>query len=171
MTVACEVTTLWFGDDGVIPNNPRLPVVLLRAALPADAGAAHVRSIHQRNGWGGNWAYTVFDYHHWHPDAHEVLSVSRGAAELMLGGPQGDRLELRAGDTLVLPAGTGHCRLSASADFEVCGAYPPGQEHYTTRRNRPADRRDGPEQIARVPLPDRDPVFGDAGPLTRAWSR
>ncbi|MDF0599662.1 cupin domain-containing protein [Psychromarinibacter sp. C21-152] len=166
-----DVVARHFEDDGVIPNNPDLPVVILKAALDPALSPAEVQEIHRRNGWGGGWVYTVFDYHHWHPDAHEALSVAAGAAELMLGGPGGEVFRVEAGDTLVLPAGTGHRRLSASPDFAVCGCYPPGQESYSTRRGVAHERGDGPAEVARVPRPETDPVFGADGPLIEAWRR
>ncbi len=156
-------------DDGVIPNNPRLPVVILKAALDPDLPPARIHEVQRANGWTGNWIWTVFDYHHWHPDAHEALSVAAGHAELLLGGPEGRRVHVAAGDTLILPAGTGHCRVASSGDFAVCGCYPEGQEDFTTHRATPEAREGGSEAVARVNLPRADPVYGADGPLMREW--
>ncbi len=164
-----EVAHERFDDDGDVPNNPRLPVVIMNGALPEGTGAAAIRALFEGNGWGGTWTYTVFDYHHYHPNAHEVLGVAAGSAELKLGGPSGRSFRVSVGDVLVLPAGTGHCRLDSSSDFAVCGGYPPGQEDYDTVRA-DAPRGDADDRIARVPLPETDPVYGAGGPLIQAWS-
>lgn len=159
----------FFDDDGILPNNPALPVVILPGALPAGMSSQEIHAIQRSNGWRGNWTYTVFDYQHWHPDAHEALSVAAGWADLMLGGPDGAVFRLAEGDTVILPAGTGHRRVAASSDFAVCGCYPSGQEAYSTRAATLAERGDGPAEVARVALPGSDPVFGADGPLMAAW--
>ena len=167
---AAEVGTFRFEGDGTVPNNPDLPAVLMRGALAPGASADAIVALIERNGWGGTWRWRVFDYHHYHPNAHEVLAVASGWAELMLGGPEGERVHVEAGDVLVLPAGTGHCQVEAGAGFEVVGAYPPGQEDYETAR---AERPHGPEtleRIAAVPRPEADPIYGGGGPLMAAWS-
>ncbi len=165
-----EIRRFRFADDGTVPNNPDLPVLVMRGALCAGASAYAVKARLEASGWGGTWVWKVFDYHHYHPDAHEALAVASGRAVLMLGGSQGEQVSVTAGDVIVLPAGTGHRQIEASRDFQVCGAYPPGQENFETiRGERP---HDGAvlDRIAGVARPRTDPVYGADGPLLDAWA-
>jgi len=83
-----------------------------------------------------------------------------------LGGPEGHVIDVKAGDVLLLPAGTGHRNLGSSDDFMVVGAYPPGQEGDINRE--PATPAQI-EQIARLPFPQSDPVLGDKGGVSKYW--
>ena len=167
---ASEVRTLWFEGSGAVLRNPDLPVVLMRGALAPGATADAIAALLEARGWGGTWRWRVFDYHHHHPDGHETLAVASGWAELMLGGPAGDRVRVEAGDVVVLPAGTGHRQMDASTDFEVVGAYPPGQQGVETVRAEGPHDAETLARIAGVPRPGTDPIHGEGGPLIAAWS-
>jgi uncharacterized protein YjlB len=161
-----EITRLKIPAGDQVPNNPDHPAIIARDALEGAHDDRAVRGLIEGNGWGGTWTSTVFDYHHFHPDAFEALAVASGSATLMLGGPQGETLEVRAGDVMILPPGFGHRRLAMSDGFQICGAYPPGQENYTILRAGYDDAM--LRQIAAVAKPRTDPVWGADGALLKA---
>ena len=163
------IETLRFEPDGGIPNS-RLPLVLLRAALPAEARRGEgCAALFARNGWRGTWVDGVYDFWHFHTRGHEVLGCVAGEARIGFGGDAGAAVTFSAGDVVVIAAGVGHRRLSASLDFRVVGAYPPGQEGEITR---PGDMalEVAAERAASVPAPRTDPVSGKTGPLLDAWA-
>jgi len=160
-----------FEDDGGIPNNPTLPLLVYPRALAADEQEpSRCKELLAENGWGGAWVDGVFPYHHYHSVSHEVLCVVDGKARITFGGPEGETVEVEAGDVVVIPAGVGHCRESSSAGFSVVGAYPRGQEDYDLRTGGEGERPGVLENIRNVPLPEADPLFGEGGPLIRRWS-
>jgi uncharacterized protein YjlB len=157
-------------DDGVIPNNAALPLIVYRSALPPFGDVAEkFETLFARNGWSGGWRAGIFAYHHYHSTAHEVLGIASGQARVRFGGDGGESVEVRAGDVVVVPAGVGHRRESASADLVVIGAYPEGRRP-DLNTGRSGERPDVLDKIARVPVPAADPVFGPTGPLTKHWA-
>jgi uncharacterized protein YjlB len=158
-----EPQTLLLPPGETMPNS-RLPVLIYRGVL--EGGARGFDALFRTNGWGGTWRNGVYDYDHYHSNAHEVLGVDSGRATIQLGGDVGQPVEVEAGDVLVLPAGTGHRRIERSSDFSVSGAYPPGQEHCDLHRARSPETE---LRISKVPLPVTDPVRGKDGILMRLW--
>ena len=101
----------------------------------------------------------------------EALGIARGTAKVQLGGHQGETFDLKLGDIVVLPAGTGHQRLMGSDDFLVVGGYPPDGTYNLCRGDNPAERDKALVSIPKVPLPETDPVQGADGPLPKLWRR
>jgi uncharacterized protein YjlB len=161
-----------FADDGAIPNHPSLPLLVYPGALslPADDPAAACEAVFESNGWSGSWRDGIYPFAHYHSTAHEVLGICRGEAKVRFGGNAGIVLAVRAGDVVVIPAGVGHQNLGASADLLVVGAYPRGQS-WDLCRGRADERPQALANIARVPLPTADPVYGAEGPLVEHWLR
>ena len=154
-----EVQAFRFEDDGETPNNPRLPLLVYRAAFALEREkdpAVPFERAFAAHGWGDGWRNGIYPFLHFHTGTHEVLGIARGRATVEFGGAKGRTLGVEAGDVVVLPAGTGHRRIEASGDLLVVGAYPlngsldqkrPGEiEHakaITQRRERAA-AGDGP---------------------------
>ena len=164
-----EVETFRLSENGWVPNNPRLPVLIYRASIKdegREANAATFERLFADNHWPAQWRDTIYDYHHYHSTAHEVLGVASGRAILALGGPHCRIVEVRAGDTLILPVGTGHCRQSTTKDFYVVGGYPSGHDWDICRS---APTRKMVVRMDTLELPDCDPVAGVQGPLMKAW--
>jgi uncharacterized protein YjlB len=166
-----EPLAVVFEDDGLVPNNP-LPFLVYKAAV--DVGNDHpektIEGLFGANGWGDMWRNGVYDYLHYHATVHEVLGVARGHARVRFGGDRGREFEIAAGDVAILPAGTGHQCLSASPDFSVVGAYPPGPKMHVTRPT-PENHAKALKTIPEVKLPNTDPVLGADGGLVKLWKR
>ncbi len=159
--------TYTFSDDGAIPNSP-LPALLYHDVPEAyDAGTCE--RLFAGHGWRGAWRNGIYSFHHFHSIAHEVLGIVAGTATVILGSPAGRRFEVTAGDVLVLPAGTGHCKLGSSPDLLVVGAYPDGME-WDLLRGDPAEHDRALANIRAVTVPKTDPVHGEHGPLIEQWS-
>jgi uncharacterized protein YjlB len=166
-----KVGTFYFRDDGLIPNHPRWPLIILWRAvrLPRSLDPAAVfEDLFERNGWGGGWRNGIYDYLHYHSRTHEVLGIARGSAKVRFGGNHGRTFKLGAGDVVILPAGTGHQCLSASRTLLVVGAYPPSGT-YDECGSSAAEHERGVRRVRAVSRPGRDPVFGPEGPLVHYW--
>lgn len=166
-----EPLTFRFAADREVPNNPRLPLIVYREAMrldPAFDPASIFEEAFAANGWGSSWRNGIYPFRHFHTRAHEVLGIARGSARVEFGGAVGEQLDIGAGDVAILPAGTGHKRLAQSADLLVVGAYPQ-TSGFDQKRAGEIDIAQALANIADVPDPVADPVYGADGPLCTLW--
>ena len=152
-----------FAPDGAIPNSV-LPLIVYRGGLPADAVA--IERAFAAHRWPPRWRSGVYPWHHFHPHAHEALGVASGHGRVLFGGPNGAEIALAAGDVVVVPAGVGHCGVTASDDLVIVGAYPEGTGNTAASRGEVT----AAASVAAVAIPAADPVAGIAGPLMKLWA-
>ena len=148
-------------DDGRFVNSVH-PALIYRAVLPADhpdLGRAF-EVLFEANAWPPAWRAGLYEMHHYHSSAHEVLGIMSGWVQARLGGEAGTCVTLRAGDAVLIPAGVAHKNEGQSPDFRAVGAYPRGMRP-DMRYGREAERATDARRIARLPPPTlHDPVFG-----------
>jgi uncharacterized protein YjlB len=166
---ALTIEEHFFADDGRVPNNPTLPLIVYRGALETGPRCtADCEKLFADNGWSGAWRNGIYAHHHYHSTAHEVLGIAAGSVRVRLGGEHGKTVELHAGDVVVIPAGVAHKNEGASPDLVVVGAYPGGKSpDMCSPGAQPRDR--ALRNVREVPLPAFDPVYGKPGPLIERW--
>jgi len=158
-----------FKDDGMFPNSA-LPLLLYRQAFTAEAEdlASVIEQRFAENDWTNSWRNGVYSFAHYHSTTHEALGVYCGSAILRLGGELGKNVAVHAGDVIVIPTGVAHRKMGSSENFGVVGAYPDGRE-WDLLRGRPGERPQADQNIAALPIPDNDPIYGLEGPLRQIW--
>lgn len=165
-----RVLKILLGPRGEVPNNPHLPVLVYRELVENRFSKKdNVFESHFReSGWRGVWRDTIYSFCHFHSNAHEALGIARGSVKIELGGEGGRIIMLKAGDMILLPAGTGHKRKAATKNLIIVGCYPKGQERYNMCREGHM-HREMKRKISKVPVPRTDPFYGKAGPLIQYW--
>jgi hypothetical protein len=88
-TSAPDPITYNFTDDGRIPNNPCLPLVLYRGGIDL-VGSPDPEAVIEKtlaaNGWGNMWRNGIYPYVHYHSMIHEAMGIARGRATVRFGG-------------------------------------------------------------------------------------
>jgi uncharacterized protein YjlB len=160
-----------FADDGRIPNNPTLPLILYRGGIDLTGSPDPEKLIEKtfaKNGWRDMWRNGIYPYAHYHSMIHEAMGIARGRAKVRFGGEEGEEIEIAPGDVVILPAGTGHQCLTHTRELVVIGAYPPSGTYNLCRATK-AEHSKALASIGKVPLPVTDPAFGPKGPLVALW--
>ena len=160
---------IYFKDDGTIPNS-KYPLIIYHNAFDqrGSDGAAWLEQHFAKNNWSNSWRNGVYPFHHYHSISHEVLGIYNGSALLHMGGENGKKLKVTAGDIIVIPAGVGHKNLGDEDDFGVVGAYPGGHS-WDVMRGQPGDRPQADQNIAAVSFPAADPFLGKQQGLHEIW--
>jgi uncharacterized protein YjlB len=155
-------------DDGVTPNSP-LPVVIYRqvTSLRGEEAAKWFEEMFFNNGWSNSWRNGIYSYHHYHSTTHEVLGIYGGQVLAELGGTRGEKIPLKEGDVVIIPAGVGHKNID-SKNLGVVGAYPNGLEPDLLRPSE-AKYNDAKLAISLIPKPEMDPVLGVSGGISELW--
>jgi len=167
-----RVTAHHLAPGGTIPNHPRWPLLVYPGAVAISGAdpATAFEALFGGNRWPAAWRNGVFPFHHFHSNAHETLGVYSGEVTVQFGGDGGVVITARPGDVIVLPAGTGHRKLSSRGALGIVGAYPAGAHPDMCTPLLSNSQRSG-EAVASVPLPECDPVYGAGGPLFTHWIR
>lgn len=165
-----EIAAHLIKEKEPFPNNDLLPLLVCKGAFSfqgkLDPGV--IENTFAKNGWEGSWRNGLYPFHHYHSTAHEVLGVYSGSVRVQFGGEEGLMIVAEAGDVLVLPAGLAHKNIWSSHDFRVVGAYPAGTS-WDMNYGKEGERPGADENIARVSLPENDPVYGADAILLKHW--
>lgn len=162
-----EIKDYLLPPSGPIPNNSRFPLLVYASAFPVNVTSSRIRDHFHANHWGNSWVNGVFSYHHFHSNAHEVLGCFSGEATIRFGGEDGPAITLTAGDAVLIPAGVGHKKLTATSSFGVVGAYPAGSHHDLCTGEGDPDTT--AKTIASIPPPSLDPLTGKSGGVCELW--
>tara|TARA_B100000949_G_scaffold214157_1_gene209484 strand:- start:6 stop:587 length:582 start_codon:yes stop_codon:yes gene_type:complete len=162
-----EIKQFHFKDDGKIPNS-KYPLLVYKNAFSERniAGAKWLEATFASNNWTNSWRNGIYDFHHYHSTSHEVLGVYSGEALVHLGGEQGEKVEIKAGDIIIIPAGVGHKNLGSS-NLGIVGAYPNGRS-WDINKGLPGERPAADKNIAALPIPEADPFSGKDMP--ESWT-
>lgn len=157
-------------EDENFPNNGLLPLLVYKEAFQIndDQASDMIKEILETNSWTQAWVDGIYDYHHYHSTAHEILVALKGSCRVQFGGPNGVTITLGRGDVAIIPAGVAHKKISDADGFQCLGAYPAGQE-YDMNYGKPEERPAADERIHKVPMPESDPLYGTDGPLIKNW--
>ncbi|WVR05546.1 hypothetical protein IAU60_002565 [Kwoniella sp. DSM 27419] len=173
------------------PNTSLRPYPLLvyHRAYPSSLTPSGVEAhLRQTGVVDPAWRFPMYKQHHYHSTTDEVLVVVAGSATLCFGGeraantqrgvepssadhqqvPTGPvELEVEKGDVMVVPAGVGHAMISGEGNFEMVGSYPVGGEQWDmcTGDTGEGERKQAWKRIAGLKWFERDPVYGDQGPV------
>lgn len=155
--------------EGFFPNNPQYPLLIYQQTFSASHESPQtIQGWLKQNNWGHAWVDSIYDFHHYHSNTHEVLVIISGHCQAQFGGDKGAVYMVNQGDVVILPVGVAHKSVSMSVDFKCIGAYP-FDVGYDMNYGKAEEYSKAIEAIKQVGLPKKDPIFGDHGLLFNYW--
>ncbi|KAH7173166.1 uncharacterized protein B0J16DRAFT_418523 [Fusarium flagelliforme] len=153
--------------------NSRLPILVYRNVLPLPRTEETATQFLTTHRWEKRGSWGHIGIRHFHPNSHECYGIFKGTSTLLLGKirtGEGMEVKVKAGDVIILPAGTAHSSTQSSLDYKYIGVYPKGCPKWRNETgNRPSE--DFLSVIQKVDLPEDDPVYGNDGPVTHLWHK
>lgn len=154
--------------NGLFPGNPHFPLIIYKAAILADFSSKVIKQLLEENHWINAWVDGIYHFHHYHSNTHEALVVIAGDCRVQIGGKGAKIYDVSQGDVIILPAGTSHKNVQSSTNFKCVGAYPFHLD-YDMNYGKKEEHPRVDDNIARVGLPQADPIFGKEGLLFKYW--
>ncbi|KAF2035321.1 hypothetical protein EK21DRAFT_106862 [Setomelanomma holmii] len=162
-----------------VPNNS-LPALVYRNVLPAPHDSETAKKLCEGNHWEKRGEWGAITTAHFHPNTHECYAIIQGESRLVLGRPRpsggeepagGVEVDVATGDVVVVPAGVSHRSLTSSGGYRYIGVYPRTNPKWRNNFCRGEESlEDLKQEIAKVQMPEADPVHGIDGPLMRIWT-
>ena len=150
------------------PGNPRFPLLIYKQVFSITYSAEEIQSWLKKNDWGSSWIDSIYDFHHYHSNTHEVLAIISGDCLVQFGGEKGPHYTVNSGDIVIIPAGIAHKSIEKSDNFRCIGAYP-FDVGYDMKYGKKEEYADAIKAIKNVDLPAKDPIFGEMGLIFDYW--
>ncbi|KAL4969942.1 cupin domain-containing protein [Aspergillus stella-maris] len=169
-----SIQTYFLGPTPHAPNSG-LPIIHYRGVLPEPLTEESVTEFLTRDRWEKRGTWGHIPIRHFHPNSHECYGIFQGFSKLLLGVGGSDtagglKVNVRAGDVIVLPAGTAHSCAESSKDYRYIGVYPQGCPRWRNEMgSKSIDLASLRKETENVSMPEADPVYGVGGPLMQLW--
>lgn len=164
-----EIIQKMISSQDYLPGNPYYPLLIYKQAITnSNEPSKVIQDRLAQNNWSHSWVDSIYDFHHYHSNTHEVLVIISGDCQVQFGGDNGPIYIVDQGDVIIIPAGVAHKSLSKSNNFQCIGAYPLDME-YDMNYGTIEEYSQALDAIKQVGLPKKDPIFGDQGLLLKYW--
>lgn len=161
----------FFNDDGIFPNN-LLPVTIYRKVLDIPMSDyllyLYFKLIFNEHGWSNHRRSGIYNFHHYHSNAHKVIGVCKGKATLLFGGSNGHCVNISKGDVVVIPAGVALKNMGKENCIDCIMGFFEGKV-YDINYGKIGERPVTDMNIASLSIPDTDPLFGKAAGIASLW--